>query len=449
MSKRQHDSAREDSGTSKRQRRAAGLSPELFGLLKKCSKELRSFVKATKDDDFDGDASAERLAELRKTLIPPLEALVEKDCGPDQNDAAEGRTGAGTPAATGADATKDAVVATSKPSHDRSLFASILPPVGSMTAWTVEDIPREHPPLPPIPDPSLERLALTHRGTNNSANYEVLEFLGDAFIYYLASEVISQTFPRLSPGRQSQKREGLLRNSNLALYTVHYGLDKRVSIPSDFVGDGRAGEKERQKVNGDLFESYVGALIRARPPPGQDDSYDGVVVATRWLRSLWAMTLARDIRTEYHTRARLEEAQQEALKRSVQADDNGTAGGPEGPSRTADNGAADPKPIQLLPAKVRLATTVLCKPVAIRYEDGPPMNRRDEYTKLPLFTMGVWIDGWGKSECLGYGTALSKKEASEKAAEQALGNKKQMKFYVAKKKAFLEMQAKRAQEASV
>ncbi|ERS95056.1 hypothetical protein HMPREF1624_08545 [Sporothrix schenckii ATCC 58251] len=346
-----------------------------------------------------------------------------------------------------------------------------------MTAWTVEDIPTEYPPLPPIPDEKLEQMALTHRGWNEVANYETLEFLGDAFIYYAASEIITQTFPHLTPGRKSQMREGLLRNSNLAQYTTHYGIEKRARLPAEFTDSApargtKAAAKEREKVNGDLFEAYVGALIRARPPAAANvPAYNGVTIALRWLKSLWAMSLSKEIerkynvrRTQMHTQpfaASVDKPQlsmQALIANAVASPGNDTPATTTAPTTTTtatatvsteadiasqgDKSTPTKEPTQDFPplkkttltAKVQLAALIGCKEVKIRYEDAPTKKvLRDKHSKMPLFTVAVWVDAWGKSECLGYGSALSKKEAGGKAAERALENKAKMKFYVAQK----------------
>ena len=70
-----------------------------------------------------------------------------------------------------------------------------------------------------------------------------------------------------------------------------------------------------------------------------------------------------------------------------------------------------------------------------------PCRKRDKNLGLPLFAIGAYLDGWGETnKLLGIGTALGKKEAGFKAATVALENRKLMKVYEDKKKAFLEEQ---------
>ena len=71
------------------------------------------------------------------------------------------------------------------------------------------------PTLPPILDPTLRLAPFIHQGTTGgihfsiatSISYERLEFLGDAYLELLASRLLFTTYPLLTPGRLSQKRE--------------------------------------------------------------------------------------------------------------------------------------------------------------------------------------------------------------------------------------------------
>lgn len=463
MSKRPFGVSAEEAAASKRQKSTAYLQPEKLALLKEYYKELRAFIKAAEQGD-SGEFAAplERLVSLNKTALPIL-----------------GELGGKEPLIRGDDdisnAATPALSSTFAQAPERSIQPpnSLIPSLVNLTAWTVEDIPLEYPPLPPIPDEKLERMALTHRGWNEVANYETLEFLGDAFIYHAASEIITQTFPQLTPGRKSQLREGLLRNSNLSQYTTHYGIEKRANFPPEFTDNApqrgtKVATKEREKVNGDLFEAYVGALIRARPPVETAPQYDGVAITLKWLRSLWAMTLSKEIERKYNSRrdqpqiqasAHSSETPESTPQPSLQSmianavakpgtsivDRTTTNIGTTGVEGTTsgENNASKAEPVQngpqkntSLTSKVQLAALIGCKEVKIRYEDAPTKKvMRDKHSKMPLFTVAVWVDAWGKSECLGYGSALSKKEAGGKAAERALENKAKMKFYVAKKAA--------------
>ncbi|TPX13190.1 uncharacterized protein E0L32_006390 [Thyridium curvatum] len=299
-----------------------------------------------------------------------------------------------------------------------SLGGSPIPALPDLTRWKASEIPTELPPLPAISDERLEMAAFTHSGMvrqPGQMSYEQLEFFGDAFIYHIASELIGQTFPNLSPGRCSQMRERLLRNSTLAEYSLDYGLDKRAHFPLEYFGAGRvngtkATDKERQKALGDIFEAYVGALVRSNGDQGRKQAID-------WLKALWSRTIAKDIREEENSN-----------------------GGSFQTAKPAEDRPAVVQPRERRP-KEELSRLIGCRPVKIRYEDmpGKAKSHRD-HQNLALFHVGVYVDAWGKTELLATASALSKKEAGAKAAEEALKNKKAMKVLMEKKKAFLAAQ---------
>lgn len=295
-----------------------------------------------------------------------------------------------------------------------------------LTKWNVKDIPSSYPLLPKILDPALEKVALTHPGTTNAnldLSYERLEWIGDAYLYLIASGFIYQTFTSLSPGRSSQLREQLVRNSTLGEYTRQYGLDKRASLPAEFYnasqGAHRASEKERKKALGDLFEAYVGAVIHSDPA-------NGVARASSWLKELWSITIADQLREE---------------SRKPQPKTQGLLLPSLGPSADATKIETTivSKGPEIAP-KVTLAGEIACGKVAvIEYGDmDSGKQKKDKRTNLPLFTVGCYFTGWGeKKKLLGIGTDLNKKEAGQKAAKKALENKKLIQAFADKKLRFL------------
>lgn len=290
----------------------------------------------------------------------------------------------------------------------------VVPSFVPLTPWHTEDIPSSLPPLPPIMDPALERAALTHAGSTTKPgeqSYERLEWLGDAYLYLMASALIYQTFPELPAGRCAQLREILVRNTTLSTYTVDYGLNKRIKFPPEFnlhnhTNGPSAKDKTKIKVMGDIFESYVAGVILGTP--------DGLALVSSWMKTLWGKELAEEIRKEHGKRAKA------AL------------------SGTNTTGSEDSvsSPVVTEP-KVRLVQAIGAKGVQITYRDeGPPRNEKK--TGLPWFTVGVYLDGWGETNFrLGIGSALSKKEAGAKAAQAALGNQKMLKVFEQKKKDFV------------
>ncbi|OBT68152.1 hypothetical protein VE03_01582 [Pseudogymnoascus sp. 23342-1-I1] len=276
--------------------------------------------------------------------------------------------------------------------------AEVTPPQ-NITPWTGASIPSGLPDLPAVLSPALEKSAFTHSGalpTNAGPqdSYERLEWVGDAYIYLLTTLLISKTFPTLQPGRCAQLRELCLKNETLATYARQYGFDKRYQIPKDF-----AANTPQTKVLGDVFEAYVAAVIYSDPK-------DGIEKVSNWLKALWAGTLSKEI---------LE--QDEVNKASA--------------SQTG------PAVVTTASAKQELATQIVSRGIRLLYKDADTPGK-DPVTGFPLYTVGVYLEGWGeKNKLLGSGTALGKKEAGAKAAEEAL--KRDLYVYREKKRIFDEM----------
>ncbi|KAK1707978.1 ribonuclease III domain-containing protein [Colletotrichum acutatum] len=289
------------------------------------------------------------------------------------------------------------------------------PPIPSfilVKPWTPADIPKTMPPLPKITNPVLELAAFTHVGVakhKSDLSYDRLEWLGDAYVELISSSLIFQTFGGMSTGQCSQIRELLIRNANLGEYSTHYGLFERANLPSEFKPRGTqpavAKPHEIKKVRGDLFEAYVAAVVLSDP-------INGLARVAEWLRTLWASTIKDQIRSVAKTPG----------------------------LQTVKELSATVTEESSLPPKVLLSQAIGANGITIRYEDLPNANKKDKYNKkLALFSVGVYLDGWGeKNKLLGTGSDLNKKEAGQKAAQMALNNKKLLKVYQEKKKAFLD-----------
>ncbi|KAK3902963.1 ribonuclease III domain-containing protein [Staphylotrichum tortipilum] len=284
-----------------------------------------------------------------------------------------------------------------------------IPAWTGFTKWTSESITRTRPPLPAVLDPALETAALTHSGMRKNLSdpsYERLEWLGDVYLELISSELIAQTFPTLDPGRCSHYREMLVRNSTLGQFSVHYGLDRRANFPAEFGLGGRpngtkASDKQRAKALGDIFEAYVGAIIRSDPA-------NGLGRAAEWLKALWGPVLERHIRDE-ETGARVND--------------------------------------RALNPKTQLEQLIGAPGVKLEYRDLPSNGKKDRDTKQELFSVGCFLNGWGETGLqLGYGSALGKKEAGQKAAVQAMENKKLIKKFADKKKALMAARASLAEQ---
>jgi ribonuclease-3 len=273
-----------------------------------------------------------------------------------------------------------------------------VPPPLSLTPWISASIPTSLPALPSIKSPALEAATFTHSGVTSNAgalSYERLEWVGDAYLYLISTLLISSTFTSHLPGKCAQIRELLVKNETLASYARKYGFEKRARLPLEFLEDNhkgyRAKEAEKVKVMGDIFEAYVAAVVLSDPEQGVDR-------VSSWLKSLWAQTISKQIKD------------QERLNEKAK-------GIPAG------DFSANLNPKDLL------SRTIGAKGVKLTYRDAGP-ETKDPTTGFPLFTIGVYLDGWGEHDKqLGIGKALGKKDAGMKAAEMVLVNKKLMTLY--------------------
>ncbi|KAM0135495.1 hypothetical protein ACHAP3_005080 [Botrytis cinerea] len=279
-----------------------------------------------------------------------------------------------------------------------------------ITPWTLSSIPSELPPLPEVYDPTLELASFTHHGRTNGSvtdlSYERLEWVGDAYIYTISTLLISQTFPALLPGKCSQLRERLVKNVTLADFARKYGFEKRAKLPEDTIHPMK--EPEKIKAMGDIFEAYVAAIVLADPE-------NGVSRASEWLKSLWAMVLSKEIQQEERNEDKLDSPLWR-LRGNVDH--------------------VQTKTKSVLNPKEKLQMALNSKVSKLTYKDIGTA-KKDKNTKLAVFTVGVFLDGWGEvDKQIGFGSANGKKEAGFKAAEMALNNKKLMAKYSEKKKIY-------------
>ncbi|KAF4984674.1 hypothetical protein FZEAL_190 [Fusarium zealandicum] len=291
-------------------------------------------------------------------------------------------------------------------------FGTLVP---GITPWLSSDISSELPPLPPIIKPELEIATFSHPGLGPGPNYETLEWYGDAILEMISTEFVMQIFEdHLPVGRCSQIREQLVRNITLAEYYRQYGFEKKTRLPTDLGSMEqliRTKPRDRDviKIQGDVFEAYVGAVVRSDPVNGRAN-------VVTWLKALWGRTIKDQIKQA--------EKIHEASALRVQED------------KSAEGALATPAKEKT--PKERLAHMLVIKGIKIRYEDMP-CHKKDKNLGLPLYAIGAYLDGWGETnKLLGIGTALKKTEAGAKAANAAMENRKLMKLYASKKKEFLD-----------
>ncbi|KAI1330643.1 ribonuclease III [Xylariaceae sp. FL0255] len=298
--------------------------------------------------------------------------------------------------------------------------STVLPVV--LTKWTPQDMPPGDtlPPLPPVTDPILEKAYRTQKAMAQGLgemNYERLEWIGDAYLYLISSVFIYQTFPTLEPGKCSQLRERLVKNETLSMFTQKYGIDQRAELPAEFNPGGRSAGgttatlKARQKVLGDLMESFIAAAILS--------DADGLSRVTAWLKIILSSVIKREILNEDK---RGLTAHQHQIHTHIPSISVGSEGGEGG-----DSIAPAQAPIKApLAPKVLLSQAIGTRGVTISYKD---INEKKSKTNgQPWYTVGAYYDGLGETNLsLAFGSGPSKKEAGAAAALKALENKKLIK----------------------
>ena len=103
---------------------------------------------------------------------------------------------------------------------------------------------------------ALLDLALTHPSISAQANYEQLEFVGDAVVRIATSELLFETYPNALVGEFAAIRSVLVSDRILAQLAHSYGLERYLLVSSSAASD-KAGETSRLA---DAFEAVLGAL---------------------------------------------------------------------------------------------------------------------------------------------------------------------------------------------
>ena len=251
-----------------------------------------------------------------------------------------------------------------------------------------DDTSRQRPdPLPELPPISAEyeKPVFTHPSATPAdlqhsilGNYDRLEFLGDAYIEIISSRLIWSLYKDhgFSAARMSQVRESFVKNETLSEYSLGYGFDRRLKINEGSHAQRSTG---KIKINGDVFEAYVAAIVLSDPKNGFETAED-------WLTKLWEPKL-KTVSTEL-------------------PDEN---------------------------SKGELQKRIGFKGIVIAYFDERPANI-DKRRGIETYYQGAYLTGWGYEKLLlGKGHGQSKKAAGMAAAKTALQNSLLMEELAAKK----------------
>lgn len=99
-------------------------------------------------------------------------------------------------------------------------------------------------------------LALTHPTVSESANYEQLEFVGDAVVRLVAAIMLWENYPDCPVGDFAAIRSVLVSDRILAQIATEYGLELYLLIAGSATAD-QVGQESRLA---DAFEAVLGAL---------------------------------------------------------------------------------------------------------------------------------------------------------------------------------------------
>ena len=111
-------------------------------------------------------------------------------------------------------------------------------------------------------DISLLFTALTHSSflsdkKSKYKDYEVFEFLGDAVISLIMSEILIKTFPKAREGELSQIRSAVVSESYLAKLGRLIKINEFIFLSA---GEEQQGGRERDTLLCDVFEAIFGAI---------------------------------------------------------------------------------------------------------------------------------------------------------------------------------------------
>lgn len=99
-------------------------------------------------------------------------------------------------------------------------------------------------------------LALTHPTVSAEANYEQLEFVGDAVVRLVAAQMLWETYPNCPVGEFAAIRSVLVSDRILAQLATEYGFELYLLVSGSATAD-EAGQETRLA---DAFEAVLGAL---------------------------------------------------------------------------------------------------------------------------------------------------------------------------------------------
>lgn len=110
-------------------------------------------------------------------------------------------------------------------------------------------------------DPELLRLALTHRSVSaedpSRKDNERLEFLGDAVLQLVVTDLLYHEYPRLAEGQMAKVRAAVVSRPTLAAVARSIGIGDHIELAA---GEERTGGREKDSILADAVEAIIGAV---------------------------------------------------------------------------------------------------------------------------------------------------------------------------------------------
>ncbi|MBW3588294.1 MAG: ribonuclease III [Actinobacteria bacterium] len=110
-------------------------------------------------------------------------------------------------------------------------------------------------------DPSFLKMALTHRShafeQGGTPHNERLEFLGDAVLGLIVTDLIFEWFPDLPEGEMAKLRASTVNMAVLADAARAIGLGQQLLLGK---GEDLSGGRDKPSILGDAFEALLGAV---------------------------------------------------------------------------------------------------------------------------------------------------------------------------------------------
>jgi ribonuclease-3 len=109
--------------------------------------------------------------------------------------------------------------------------------------------------------PDELQIALTHRSATayRREHNERLEFLGDAVVQLVVSDILFEAWPEADEGQLSRRRASLVNSQSLAIRATSLGLGEFLLLGR---GEEKTGGRDKTSFLAGVFEAVIGAVYR-------------------------------------------------------------------------------------------------------------------------------------------------------------------------------------------